>query len=415
MIVAREVLDERIRLLISRLRERKSLYLKLNEVYNIPEAFSADICANRKDIGEVSDFIAFAFVQTLDNGRLNHYFTEDEIETYSKQKYQESTIEFPIIFESMVQVSADQWIGAISAKRLMEFKKAQLIKYNENTQRTLRKVVKGEDKYYKIAINKKSIREIKEAFENGSYISDDITLNIPLEYTEVVTKRKSGGVCDIVVDVPTDEKSSTAVMDILDGYHRYIAISQVVREFPDWDYPMEIRLVNFTEEKAKQFIYQKDQKTQMKRIDSEALNQFSPSNMVVDKLNGNPNSNIRGLISRNDGQIDYSFLSAVIASYYFADKRKKYSLKDTLVATNGIQNKFNALTTEDLSWLDHEYSDVDLQIIMFCFSKDICDSKTIRTMIEKADTIDKQEFQLNPKVRVKRKLINSLTSLLESI
>ena len=178
---------------------------------------------------------------------------------------------------------------------------------------------------------------------------------------------------------------------------------------------MEIRIVSFTEEKAKQFIYQKDQKTKMKQIDSEALNQFSPANMVVDKLNGNPNSNTRGMISRNDGQIDYSFLSAVIASYYFGDKRKKYSLKDTLVVTNDIQNKFNALTTEDLTWLDHKYTDIDLQVIMFCFSKDICDSKTIRNMIEKADTIDKQEFQLNPKVRVKRKLINSLTSLLESI
>ncbi len=43
---------------------------------------------------------------------------------------------------------------------------------------------------------------------------------------------------------------------------------------------MEIRIVSFTEEKAKQFIYQKDQKTKMKQIDSAAMNQYSPANTV---------------------------------------------------------------------------------------------------------------------------------------
>lgn len=41
---------------------------------------------------------------------------------------------------------------------------------------------------------------------------------------------------------------------------------------------MEIRIVSFTEEKAKQFIYQKEQKTKMKQIDSAAMNQYSPAN-----------------------------------------------------------------------------------------------------------------------------------------
>ena len=111
-------------------------------------------------------------------------------------------------------------------------------------------------------------------------------------------------------------ENTPAIMDILDGYHRYIAISQVVREYPEWDYQMELRITTFTEEKAKQFIYQNDQKTQMRRINSESMNQYSPSNIVVEKLNTNPSSNIRGQISRNNGNIDFSFLSAVIHTCY---------------------------------------------------------------------------------------------------
>lgn len=91
---------------------------------------------------------------------------------------------------------------------------------------------------------------------------------------------------------------------------------------------MEIRIVSFTEEKAKQFIYQKDQKTKMKQIDSAAMNQYSPANTVVTNLNTNPGSNLRGMITKT-GRIDPAFLGAVIGSYYFGEKRK-YSVKETL-------------------------------------------------------------------------------------
>ena len=70
---------------------------------------------------------------------------------------------------------------------------------------------------------------------------------------------------------------------------------------------MIIQLVTFPEEKAKQFIYQEDQKTQMKRIDSAAMNQYNPANTVVTKLNSDPNSNIRGMIVKNNGKIDPSW------------------------------------------------------------------------------------------------------------
>ena len=108
-----------------------------------------------------------------------------------------------------------------------------------------------------------------------------------------------------------------AIMDILDGYHRYIGVSQVIRENPDFDRPWELRLCTFTEEKAKQFIFQNNQKNKMKRVDSNSMNQYSPANSVVEKLNSNPTSNLRGIITKT-GNIDPAFLAAVIGNYYFS-------------------------------------------------------------------------------------------------
>ena len=149
----------------------------------------------------------------------------------------------------------------------------------------------------------------------------------------------------------------------------------------------------------------------MKQIDSAAMNQYSPANAAVTQLNTNPTSNLRGMITKT-GQIDPAFLGAVIRSYYFGEKRK-YSVKETLDISNDLQQKFNQLTTEDTTLLDHEFTERELQIIIFCFANGISDAATInRTITESAD-IDKLTFKLGQNGKVKRKLINELTRILK--
>ena len=228
--------------------------MALDKEYNIPVSISADICSNRRDIGEFNDFICYAFLSQLKPKLIPDYFTDREINAFSVQKYEERKQLDKVEFHNMIRITDDQWIGSITVKQLMKLKDAQLIKYNENTQRTLQRVVRGENRYYKIFLDKTSVSEIKGAFENNAYIPDDITLNVPIEEDEYDPERLT-----ITFKPPK-------MMDILDGYHRYIAISQAVRDNPDFDYTMEIRIVSFSEEKAKQFIYQKDQKTKMKKI-----------------------------------------------------------------------------------------------------------------------------------------------------
>ena len=181
---SRDTLNERIMLLISKTDERRELYDSLAEQFNMPISLAADICAGRELIAEQNDFVAFVMLYGLAPKEVNRYFTDEEIAIFSKEKFEHTGFELPLVFKNMVQIAPDQWIGRITAKELMALKDAQVIKYNENTQRTMRRVVRGESRYYKIALNEKSVKEIKDALESGAYISDDITLNMPQETTE---------------------------------------------------------------------------------------------------------------------------------------------------------------------------------------------------------------------------------------
>ena len=389
---SRDKLNERILLLLSKVSDRQEFFTEIEAKYSIPISLSSDICANRADISEFNDFIAFAVLDTLSHKEISKYFTAEEIKALSNQKYVTETFELPLVFDNMVEIAPDQWIGKITAKELMYLKDSQVIKYNENTQRTLKRIVRGENRYYKIALNEKSVKEIKAALAQRSYISDDITLNMPVETTEFEYVNGS------IVIKELDK------LDIIDGYHRYIGISRLTLEDPDFDYPMELRLVSFPEEKAKQLIYQKDQKTKMRQIDSRAMNQYNPANIVVDQLNTDPSSNIQGMIARNDGKINYGELSAMIDYYWFRGKGK-ISRKDILTVKKEIQDKFNSLTALDLDWTTQQHSIKEMQVVMYCFANQDNYIKAINKLLPKIDDIDSAEFSI-VNGRVRRKLIN---------
>lgn len=394
---SRDALNERIMSLISHTNERKNLYDALEKKFLMPISLTADICAGRELISEQNDFVAFCMLYGLAQDEVGKYFTDEEIKIFSAETFNKTEFELPLVFNNMVQISPDQWIGKITAKELMALKDAQVIKYNENTQRTMRRIVRGESRYYKIALNEKSVREIKDAFENGIYISDDITLNMPQETTEFTYSKG-----DITI-------SELDKLDIIDGYHRYIAISRAMMENADFDYPMELRLVNFSEEKAKQLIYQKDQKTKMRQIDSAALNQYNPANIVIDQLNADPSSNLQGMIGRNSGNINQADLSAFVNAFYFPTG--KASRKDILTVKKELQDKFNTYISSDLDLVDHIFTTKEIAAIIYCFKNVEDYISTIQYLLEHVDEIPANLFSTNGKVR--RKLLNEFNTLLE--
>lgn len=126
-----------------------------------------------------------------------------------------------------------------------------MINYNVNAQRTMQRVIKGDKELYRITLNKHAVNSIRRSFESGEFIPNTITLNIPEDPEN---------------EFYYNEKNSELVIkninhfDISDGYHRYVAACQAYDQNDKFNYPLEIRIVSFDNDKVKKFIFQEDQK-----------------------------------------------------------------------------------------------------------------------------------------------------------
>ena len=391
MIRTKEELANKIRPLCERVlfdkeKSNNTLYA-MQTSFNIPTGMTMDLLTGRINLEDANEFILFALCNCLDKElekkNTNKYFTSIEIEGYSKSKYHEETIKFPIEIKC-VPVTADQWVGSVDVDFIMKLRRAQLINYNANAQRTLQKVVKGERSYYKITLNKDAINKIIESMDNGNYIPNTITLNMP----ETADFSYDDSKC--VLSIKTLDH-----FDISDGYHRYIAMGQLKDKNPDFNYPMELRIVMFSEDKVKQFIYQEDQKTKMKKIDSDSMNMNAPENLVVERLNRDVMFNLKNKIARNNGSINYGELAAIIKYFYFKGQGVDKSIRRIIEVESEIRDKFNKLTETYPSLLDKDYSFAELMIILYTFDNvSIVDYNPERTfnLLNRINEIDLKIF-----------------------
>lgn len=356
-------------------KQIKTLSKECFNKFNVPDSLSNDLFTLRTDIREYDDKIAF-FYSKLFKLKVETYFTEVEINEYSNSKYQIETVKLPIEFDC-VQIAEDQWIGMIDIQYLMQLRDAQMINYNEKTQRTLSKRTVNGIETFTIAVNWKQVQAIKDSMKNGQYVPDAITLNIPIDTTNYYYDSEERKL--IIEDIK--------YFDILDGYHRYLAMSAIYNEDNNFTYPMELRISAFPEDKASYFIFQQDQKTKMKKSDSNALNIYDPANKIINKLNYDRKFILAGLITRNEGIINQSRLSFLINNIYLKGVvfNKKNTLSNINRLSNSLLNELNIIITEqqylqEKSWTDDEIS---AAIIMCKFSDNLADEVSVFSQLVK--------------------------------
>ena len=358
----------------------------------IPMRITADVLTGRKSSNGLNRFILYKLFRNVSANRPELYFTEPEIKEFDNMRFEVGKVKFPLRIPAL-KVADDQYISSFSSKDLMGLRDAQLINYNKNTQRSVTlKTTNSGEMVFSITLDKAAVASIEASFADGSYIPTTITLNIPED-----------------ADFIYDEKEKALVIrelknfDIIDGYHRYIALSNRHNVDQDFNYPMELRIVCFPEYKARQFIYQEDQKTKMTAIDSKAYNQNDPGNIVCTKLNTDPTSNICGLISK-EKLIDPALCGLIISQLFF-DRRA--SRADIIRATREIRDKFNQLTENDSKYLEERYTAQRLAAVLYAFAKGKEDK--LRQLEEVANTFTKS--RLINKYGISRKTINSFDAV----
>ena len=312
--------------------------------FEIPFAMANDYITRRRPLSDANDFILFILLSVIKPEKLSTYFTEMEIASYGKSKFNVSKIKLPLVMP-MLQVKYDQWIGAVTVQKLMEFDKAQLIYYNENTQRPMRHIINGGEERYEIFLNNTAVNGIRRSLKQSQYIPNTITLNIPED-------------AEIFYDNTAHELHIDKIdhFDILDGYHRYVAMRRIYSSDPSFDYEMELRLVCFDEERANQFIWQEDQKTKMRKVDSDFRNQYDPVNRIVNDIKISPKCNDLFKVNA-DGRsiIDPADFSAMLRVVYFSDKNTKNDPKYAVEVKRKLINMLSLVTIEDTDLLEKKW------------------------------------------------------------
>ena len=388
----------------------------VKDTYDIPRTITSDYISMRLPLEQASEFILFCLLDGIEKVTeksktdVDKYFTMQEFKTYKNSKYEVNNIKFPLRFK-MIQVSEDQWIGKIDTKTLMQLRMAQLINYNVNAQRTMQKIVKGEKEIYKITINKETVSSIRELFVKNVYIPTPFTLNVPIDSDSNFYYDEDK--CELVF-------KSIDAFDISDGYHRYVTSCAIHDDDKEgtFNYNMELRIVNFSDDKVKQFIFQEDQKTKMRKVDSNSYNMNRASNIVVTRLNESPMCNLQGLISRNQGIVNFGYLSDFVNYFYFKNITNKEKEKSIIItAIKELTDNFNMITEYDSVYLEKRYSFKQLAAIMCMFNyfKDKDKKHMLKIMqkvIKKTEQLDNKKFYSKSP---KKSMMNDIEEIIKEI
>lgn len=329
------ILEKEFAQTIGNRKENQKLLSALQIQFGFPESITANYVTRSRNLIEADDFLLFAFTQIYCPDYVEEWFTDQEIERYSKMEYHEQQIKFPLKY-NVTQVLEDQYIGRITAQELMLLRDAQIIRYNPDTQRTMTRV-NGD--VYQPTLDPQQVRNIRDSYLSGTYIPDPITLNIPDE-----------------ADYEFNEKTSEMIIrsipffDITDGFHRYVALQKAVSIKPDLSQVMELRLTNFTTTKADRFIWQEDQKVHMTKVESESLNTYKLSNKIVDRMNDS-SFIMSGKFSRNGGAINSAQFANILEKIFLSNVTKSEEAR--------TMKEVQAKLTQDIE----ELADIDPTIL----------------------------------------------------
>lgn len=389
---------------------------RVHEIHNLSIGRISDYISGRAALQSATEFELFCLLQGLIHlnlapaKQLSYYFTLEEIKDFEHYRLEDSKDIFPIIIKA-VEISDGQWIGATSVKELMQLRAHSLINYNVNAQRTMQRVIKGDKELYRITLNKHAVNSIRRSFESGEFIPNTITLNIPEDPEN---------------EFYYNEKNSELVIkninhfDISDGYHRYVAACQAYDQNDKFNYPLEIRIVSFDNDKVKKFIFQEDQKTKMSVINRNSLDTSRISNAVTEKLNNSMMSNLKGLILRDSPNYNYITVSYLIDFYFSKNFNRVNSTEKnryTMELSSKLMKDFNAVLDSEPSLLNQgTWGNIAVMLQGFqLYDKEPSSDDNQRNMVQSILVALKKAKALNLKPdsqnRMKRKTANEIRKL----
>ena len=316
--------------------EASSLELRDHEIYWVLSAI--------KDVVSSADI------------NLQLYFTDYEIDNYDKLRYSEGKVKFPIVLD-MSKVSDDQYTGGIKASTLVAWRNGGLIRYNKELQRRLTTVVRGGKAYEVITLNSKSVKEMVGCFQRGEFVPNTITLNISEDEMDFYYDEDSHS---LVIN-------SVKHLDLTDGYHRLVALTKVIEANPSFDYDMELRITNFSDTKAGNFIGQEEKHVPIPKQDIRTFDMNNLANKITRKINDTPMCNLTGAIVRG-GRVDFAAFAEMVEELYIKPMNEDDVKKAIVTVPKDMIESINMLTESFPSFLEKKFTVMEVRMLVYVCS-----------------------------------------------
>lgn len=262
------------------------------------------------------------------------YFTELEISESRKYHKENEERQEYIELDDVIQIADDQWITRMTYKQIADLWAEGRARYNKETQRNT--VIKEyQDKIVeKINVNKTGIKSIVKKMSEETFIPNTVTFNMLADGTENY-------------EYNGKKMRISSVLDAIDGFHRDVAIVEVVSLGLHLDKYMEVRITNFDIEKCHQLMLQEDIRNPLDTRFKKAIS-IASENSIVKQLNERGKNELRGKITTEP--LMYQKNKAYVLNDVLADAIKssfaikpKMPIKDLDSITDFLIEGFNEI------------------------------------------------------------------------
>lgn len=327
----------------------------LKNLHNLPPEITLNILYGHKSLADYNDVICYWITKEVQPQLVEEYFSSREIKNYDKEQYVDQEPVLPLKL-NVLPLSDDQWLTVMSVQDLMRLRKDSLLHYNADTQRALRVMVKGGDVIYEPYVNQKAVKQMTQLLVDGQFIPNVITWNIS-EDDELADFNYKNGVLEI---------TNLSAFDMVDGYNRFKAFEAVYDKDSSFNFNTGVMITNFSVDKAKRFIHQEDQKTKMRRVDSQGFNQSDDYNILLERINSDLKCNLHNEINSGSGKIRFGVAAHSLKT---GNRNVKLTKKDIIQKNAEYVNKLNSITECKIDLLDRKWEDYEIVVVFFCLQE----------------------------------------------
>ena len=338
----------------------------LSENHDMQRGTLIELVANPKNITMLSDDEQKVFINAIyqitndDRANPSNYFNAKEVNNIKKYKFKiEVPLSFPLQYEKVLSGSEQDYVTKLSFKSIAKHYNDNMWTYNFLTQRNPVKQ-KRKDGSLKLEpkVNKRSIREIKQLLLDNKYIPDTpITLNIMNDGNDELFYDEENW--SLIIE-------SASEIDILDGYHRILAVVEALEENPNLEGYLYLSIRNYDLGTARFYLGQHNSFNTFDKTHVRRLKNLQLSDKVIQEVESK--SALKGRLASNTSVrlkfneiTNFAILSDTVDST-FSPKNAKDKIDISKILTFYLDYLFGSFEDEFInkvqethakSWINH--------------------------------------------------------------